>query len=269
MTGMLDLVNISKTFEKGSPNENQVLRGLSLHLERGELVTLIGSNGAGKTTLFNVIAGTTNSDEGRIVLDGQDLSCEKEHRRAKNIGRLFQNPHTGTAPDLSIEENLALVYSKATRRFPLAPAWGAKERQFFAETLARLDMGLEHRLKTPAGSLSGGQRQALALLLATLVPPKLLLLDEHTAALDPVAAKKILGLTVELTREHQITTLMITHNIRSALETGTRTIMMHKGKVVMDLRGDERKNMTVEELLRRYRDAVHEHLDTDRILLDE
>jgi putative ABC transport system ATP-binding protein len=266
---MLDLIDISKTFEKGSPSENQVLRGLSLHLEKGELVTLIGSNGAGKTTLFNVIAGTISSDGGRVVLDRRDISHEKEHRRARDIGRLFQNPHTGTAPGLSIEENLALVYSKATRRFPLAPAWGSRERQFFVETLARLDMGLEHRLKTRAGSLSGGQRQALTLLLATMVPPKLLLLDEHTAALDPVAAKKILGLTVELTSEHQITTLMITHNIRSALETGTRTVMMHKGKVVMDLRGGERKNMTVEELLRRYRDTVHEYLDTDRILLNE
>ncbi|MDR1428716.1 MAG: ATP-binding cassette domain-containing protein [Spirochaetaceae bacterium] len=265
---MLDLINIYKTFEKG-PNENQVLRGLSLHLERGELVTVIGSNGAGKTSLFNVIAGTVSCDEGRILLDRKDLSYEKEHRRARDIGRLFQNPHTGTAPGLSIEENLALVYSKATRRFPLAPAWGARERRYFTEALARLDMGLEHRLKTKAGSLSGGQRQALALLLAVMVPPKLLLLDEHTAALDPVAAKKILELTLELTREHHITTLMITHNISSALETGTRTIMMHKGKIVMDLQGEERKNMAVEELLHRYRDAVHENLDTDRILLGD
>jgi putative ABC transport system ATP-binding protein len=266
---MLDLVDISKTFEKGSPNESPVLRDLSLHLEKGELVTLIGSNGAGKTTLFNVIAGTIQSDDGRVVLDRRDISLEKEHRRARDIGRLFQNPQTGTAPGLTIEENLALVYSKATRRFPLAPAWGARERRLFAAALVRLDMGLENRLKAKAGSLSGGQRQALALLLATLVPPKLLLLDEHTAALDPVAAKKILGLTVDMTREHHITTLMITHNIRSALETGTRTVMMHKGKVVMDLRGDERKNMTVEELLRRYKDTVHEYLDTDRILLGE
>jgi putative ABC transport system ATP-binding protein len=266
---MLDLVAISKTFDRGSPNENRVLRGLSLHLEKGELVTVIGSNGAGKSTLFNVIAGTINADEGRVLLDGKDLSYEKEHRRARDIGRLFQNPQTGTAPGLTIEENLALVYSKATNRFPLAPAWGARERRFFTAALVRLDMGLENRLKTKAGSLSGGQRQALTLLLATLVPPKLLLLDEHTAALDPVAAKKILKLTVELSGEHHITTLMITHNIGTALETGTRTIMMHRGTVVMDLRGDERKKMSVEELLRRYKDAAHENLDTDRILLGE
>jgi putative ABC transport system ATP-binding protein len=266
---MLDLIALSKTFDKGTPNENQVLRSFSLHLEKGELVTVIGSNGAGKTTLFNVIAGTVSSDEGRIVLDNKDLTYEKEHRRARDIGRLFQNPQTGTAPDLTIEENLALVYSKATNRFPLAPAWGARERRLFADALARLDMGLEHRLKAKAGSLSGGQRQALTLLLATLVPPKLLLLDEHTAALDPVAAKKILTMTGDLSGEHHITALMITHNISTALEMGSRTIMMHRGAVVMDLRGDERKKMSVEELLRRYKEAAHETLDTDRILLGE
>lgn len=266
---MLDLVNISKTFERGTPNENKVLRGLSLHLEKGELVTVIGSNGAGKTSLFNVIAGAVTCDEGRIVLDNEDLTYEKEYRRARVIGRLFQNPHTGTAPGLTIEENLALVYSKATNRFPLTPALGAKERRLFTRLLARLGMGLEERLKVKAGTLSGGQRQALTLLLATLVPPKLLLLDEHTAALDPVAAKKILGLTEEISAEHRITTLMITHNIGSALEMGTRTIMMHKGTVVMDLKDSERKNMAVEDLLRRYKDTVHENLDADRMLLGE
>jgi putative ABC transport system ATP-binding protein len=266
---MLDLVNISKTFERGTPNENKVLRGLSLHLEKGELVTVIGSNGAGKTSLFNVIAGAVTCDEGRIVLDNEDLTYEKEYRRARVIGRLFQNPHTGTAPGLTIEENLALVYSKATNRFPLTPALGAKERRLFTRLLARLGMGLEERLKAKAGTLSGGQRQALTLLLATLVPPKLLLLDEHTAALDPVAAKKILGLTEEISAEHRITTLMITHNIGSALEMGTRTIMMHKGTVVMDLKDSERKNMAVEDLLRRYKDTVHENLDADRMLLGE
>ncbi|MDR1177505.1 MAG: ATP-binding cassette domain-containing protein [Spirochaetaceae bacterium] len=266
---MLDLVNIFKTFEKGTPNENKVLRGLSLHLEKGELVTVIGSNGAGKTTLFNIIAGAVTSDEGRIVLDNEDLTYEREYRRARVIGRLFQNPHTGTAPGLTIEENLALVYSKATNRFPLTPALGARDRRLFTGLLARLGMGLEERLKVKAGTLSGGQRQALTLLLATLVPPKLLLLDEHTAALDPVAAKKILGLTEEISAGHRITTLMITHNIGSALEMGTRTIMMHKGTVVMDLKDDERKNMTVEDLLRRYKHTVHENLDADRMLLEE
>jgi len=260
------LRNIQKTFEGGKPGTSPVLNGVDLSLATGELVTVIGSNGAGKSTLFNVIAGTALPDKGQIILDGEDITWQKERLRARNIGRLFQDPTQGTAPDLTIEENLALVYSKVARRFPLALAIGHKERSIFVEHLTKLDMGLETRLKTPVGTLSGGQRQALTLLLATLVPPKLLLLDEHTAALDPIAAKKILALTVEITGVHNITTLMITHNILSALETGNRTIMMHKGRIVMDLRGKEREQMTVEELLERYREQVQETLDTDRLL---
>jgi len=220
---------------------------------------------AGKSTLFNVIAGATLPDKGQIILVGEDITWRQERLRARNIGRLFRDPIQGTAPDLTIEENLALVYSRVVRRFPLALPIGLKERKIFVEHLAKLDMGLETRLKAPVGTLSGGQRQALTLLLATLVPPKLLLLDEHTAALDPIAAKKILALTVEITGVHNITTLMITHNILSALETGRRTIMMHKGRIVMDLRGKEREQMTVEEL-ERYREQVQETLDTDRLL---
>jgi len=264
----LQVRNIRKTFNPGKPDLPIVLDGVDLSLEQGELVTVIGSNGAGKSTLFNVIAGTVLPDQGQVILDGEDITWQKEHLRARNIGRLFQDPHHGTAPNLTIEENFALVYSKATRRFPLALALHPKERLIFIETLAKLDMGLEMRLKAPVGTLSGGQRQAITLLMATLIPPKLLLLDEHTAALDPVAAKKILALTVEISGAHNITTLMITHNITSALETGNRTIMMHQGRIVMDLTGEERSRMTVEELLERYRERVHENLDADRLIFN-
>ncbi|MDR1804259.1 MAG: ATP-binding cassette domain-containing protein, partial [Treponema sp.] len=209
-TEALEIRNLRKSFEPGKPDQTMVLDGVDLSLTRGELVTIIGSNGAGKTTLFNVIAGTLPPDRGQVILDGEDITWRKEYLRARDIGRLFQDPHQGTAPDLTIEENLALVYSKATRRFPLSLALHKKERAFLIDTLAKLDMGLETRFKAPVGTLSGGQRQALTLLLATLVPPKLLLLDEHTAALDPVAAKKILALTVEISAAHGITTLMIT-----------------------------------------------------------
>jgi putative ABC transport system ATP-binding protein len=265
---MLSVQNVYKTFEAGTPNENTVLRGLNLELSAGEFVTVIGSNGAGKSTLFNVIGGNLPVDRGSIILDGEDITHRKEFKRARDIGRLFQDPHTGTAPDFTIEENLALVYSKVSRRFALSRALRAKDRAYFADVLARLDMGLESRLKTRAGLLSGGQRQALTLLLATLVPPKLLLLDEHTAALDPVSAKKVLELTREITKKHNITTLMITHSISQALELGSRTIMMHNGKIVMDISGDERHTLTAQTLLERYKAAVHEELDTDRILLE-
>jgi putative ABC transport system ATP-binding protein len=266
---MLVVTSAKKTFNAGTPDSYTALSGLDLTLVRGDFVTIVGSNGAGKTTLFNAIAGSVPLDEGTIVLDGEDITRQKEHRRARNIGRLFQDPQSSTAPALTIEENLALVYSKATNRFPLSLALKAKERAFFAETLARLDMGLENRLKTKVESLSGGQRQALTLLIATLVPPKLLLLDEHTAALDPVTAKKVLALTEEIARAHGITTLMITHNVSSALEMGNRTVMMHRGNIVMDICGKERENMTVESLLGKYRSVVHHALDTDKILFKE
>jgi putative ABC transport system ATP-binding protein len=265
---MLSVVKARLSFEAGTPEERTVLDGLSLHLQESEFVTILGSNGAGKSTLFNVIAGSLWLDEGEIILDGRNITLEKEHFRARSIGRLFQDPHAGTAPGLTIEENLALVYSRVTNRFPLAPAIRGEDRVFFREILARLGMGLEHRLSTPVGALSGGQRQALSLLTATLAPPKLLLLDEHTAALDPVSAGKILDLTRRITQAHRTTTLMITHNISSALELGTRTIMMHKGRVVMDVRNPERETLSVESLLKRYRESSGETLDTDRILLE-
>ncbi|MDR0434576.1 MAG: ATP-binding cassette domain-containing protein [Gracilibacteraceae bacterium] len=264
---MLKINNLRKVFQPDTPSAHIGLSGVSLHLAAGEFATVIGSNGAGKSTLFNAIAGSFLVSGGSIRLDGQDITYQKEHVRAKNIGRLFQDPKTGTAPNLSIEENMALVYSKATERFPLRIALRAADITHFKEVLSKLDMGLEDRLKIKVGLLSGGQRQALALLIATLIPPKLLLLDEHTAALDPVTAGKVTRLTAEIATRHNITTLMITHNIGSALKEGGRTIMMDEGKIVLDLAGRERTDMTPQDLLRRYREITNREMDNDRMLL--
>lgn len=263
---MLEIKNLSKTFLKGTPNEHKALDGISLSLDKGEFVTVIGSNGAGKSTLFNAIAGEFLCDGGKIVLDGKNITYQKEYIRAKDIGRLFQDPMRGTAPDLTIEENLALVYSKATRRL-FSPALKKRDVEFFREKLLKLNMGLEDRLKTKMGQLSGGQRQAVTLMMSTLVTPKLLLLDEHTAALDPLTAEKVLDITQRIVAENSITTMMITHNIKSALKLGTRTIMLECGKSVLDLKGDERNNMTVQDLLGLYRQKSGKELDNDRMLL--
>ena len=263
---MLEIKNLSKTFLKGTPNEHKALDGISLSLDNGEFVTVIGSNGAGKSTLFNAIAGEFLCDGGKIVLDGKNITYQKEYIRAKDIGRLFQDPMRGTAPDLTIEENLALVYSKATRRL-FSPALKKRDVEFFREKLLKLNMGLEDRLKTKMGQLSGGQRQAVTLMMSTLVTPKLLLLDEHTAALDPLTAEKVLDITQRIVAENSITTMMITHNIKSALKLGTRTIMLECGKSVLDLKGDERNNMTVQDLLGLYRQKSGKELDNDRMLL--
>lgn len=263
---MLEIKNLSKTFLKGTPNEHKALDGISLSLDKGEFVTVIGSNGAGKSTLFNAIAGEFLCDGGKIVLDGKNITYQKEYIRAKDIGRLFQDPMRGTAPDLTIEENLALVYSKATRPI-FSPALKKRDVEFFREKLLRLNMGLEDRLKTKMGQLSGGQRQAVTLMMSTLVTPKLLLLDEHTAALDPLTAEKVLDITQRIVAENNITTMMITHNIKSALKLGTRTIMLECGKSVLDLKGDERNNMTVQDLLGLYRQKSGKELDNDRMLL--
>ncbi len=265
---MLEIKNLSKTFLKGTPNEHKALDGISLSLDKGEFVTVIGSNGAGKSTLFNAIAGEFLCDGGKIVLDGKNITYQKEYIRAKDIGRLFQDPMRGTAPDLTIEENLALVYSKATRRL-FSPALKKRDVEFFREKLLKLNMGLEDRLKTKMGQLSGGQRQAVTLMMSTLVTPKLLLLDEHTAALDPLTAEKVLDITQRIVAENSITTMMITHNIKSALKLGTRTIMLECGKSVLDLKGDERNNMTVQDLLGLYRQKSGKELDNDRMLLTE
>lgn len=263
---MLEIKNLSKTFLKGTPNEHKALDGISLSLDKGEFVTVIGSNGAGKSTLFNAIAGEFLCDGGKIVLDGKNITYQKEYIRAKDIGRLFQDPMRGTAPDLTIEENLALVYSKATRHL-FSPALKKRDVEFFGEKLLKLNMGLEDRLKTKMGQLSGGQRQAVTLMMSTLVTPKLLLLDEHTAALDPLTAEKVLDITQRIVAENSITTMMITHNIKSALKLGTRTIMLECGKTVLDLKGDERNNMTVQDLLGLYRQKSGKELDNDRMLL--
>lgn len=263
---MLEIKNLSKTFLKGTPNEHKALDGISLSLDKGEFVTVIGSNGAGKSTLFNAIAGEFLCDGGKIVLDGKNITYQKEYIRAKDIGRLFQDPMRGTAPDLTIEENLALVYSKATRPI-FSPALKKRDVEFFREKLLKLNMGLEDRLKTKMGQLSGGQRQAVTLMMSTLVTPKLLLLDEHTAALDPLTAEKVLDITQRIVAENSITTMMITHNIKSALKLGTRTIMLECGKTVLDLKGDERNNMTVQDLLGLYRQKSGKELDNDRMLL--
>lgn len=263
---MLEIKNLSKTFLKGTPNEHKALDGISLSLDKGEFVTVIGSNGAGKSTLFNAIAGEFLCDSGKIVLDGKNITYQKEYIRAKDIGRLFQDPMRGTAPDLTIEENLALVYSKATRPI-FSPALKKRDVEFFREKLLKLNMGLEDRLKTKMGQLSGGQRQAVTLMMSTLVTPKLLLLDEHTAALDPLTAEKVLDITQRIVAENSITTMMITHNIKSALKLGTRTIMLEGGKSVLDLKGDERNNMTVQDLLGLYRQKSGKELDNDRMLL--
>ena len=263
---MLDITAISKTFHPSTPNARQALRQLSLHLEDGEFATIVGSNGAGKSTLFGAIAGSFYTDEGHILLDGTDLTFQPEHQRSRVIGRLFQDPMRGTAPHMTIEENLALAYLRASHGSPFRRIT-AKDRERFRSQLAQLDMGLEDRMRQPVGLLSGGQRQALTLLMATMVPPKLLLLDEHTAALDPATADKVLELTRRIVAEHRITCLMVTHNMAQALSLGSRTLMMAEGSIVLDVSGAEREGLTVNDLLERFRSGAGHALDNDRILL--
>ena len=260
---MLTLNHLSKTFAPGTVNEKRALNDLSLHLAPGDFVTVLGSNGAGKSTMFNAIAGTFQPDSGQVILDGMDITRLPDYKRSKFIGRMFQDPLKGTAPNMTIEENLALAYLRASNaRSPFSMV-SAAERQEFREKLAQLGLGLEDRMNTVVGLLSGGQRQALTLLMATLVTPKLLLLDEHTAALDPATAEKVLALTKQIVAENAITCLMITHNVQSALQLGNRTIMMKDGQIVMELSGTRRSTITTDELLR----AFHDHgVDNDRIL---
>ena len=264
---MLHLDRISKTFNAGTPNEKKALSGLSLHVAPGEFVTIVGSNGAGKSTLFNAISGSFYVDDGSITLGGRDITFMPEHRRSRRIGRLFQDPLRGTAPHMTIEENLALAYSRSAGKSNPFSRVSKKEKAFFAQRLELLDMGLEDRMRQPVGLLSGGQRLALTLLMATIEPPELLLLDEHTAALDPAAAEKVLSLTRQIVSEHAITCLMVTHNMKQALELGTRTLMMADGSVVLDVSGQQRQGMTVEDLLTRFRAGTGRDLDNDRILL--
>ncbi|MCI8539599.1 MAG: ATP-binding cassette domain-containing protein [Oscillospiraceae bacterium] len=265
---VLELQNISKTFNPGTVNEKTALRGVSLTLERGDFATIVGSNGAGKSTLFNAIGGSFIVDTGKIRLDGENITFLPEHRRSQQLGRLFQDPLRGTAPHMTIEENLALAYLRTAKaRNAFFSRVSKVEKELFRNQLAQLDMGLEDRMRQPVGLLSGGQRQALTLMMSTMVTPKLLLLDEHTAALDPGTAEKVLSLTKNIVAERQITCLMVTHNMKNALELGNRTLMMDSGRIVLDIKGPERDNLTVENLLEKFRQGTGRQLDNDRILL--
>ena len=265
---MLKLSGVSKTFNPGTVNEKKALTDVDLRLERGDFITIVGSNGAGKSTLFNAISGVFFADAGSIVLDGEDITFQPESRRSREIGRLFQDPMKGTAPHMTIEENLALAYLRAVKhQRAFFSRVNKEDKAFFREQLSLLGMGLEDRMRQPVGLLSGGQRQALTLLMATMVPPKLLLLDEHTAALDPGTAEKVLALTKDIVARQNITCLMVTHNMKNALELGNRTLMMDAGRIVLDIGGEERKGLTVEDLLSRFRAGAGKDLDNDRILL--
>lgn len=260
---MLIVENISKVFNKGSLDEKKALSGLSLHINKGDFATIIGSNGAGKSTLFNAIAGTFYVDEGRIILDGNDITYMADHKRAKTIGRLFQDPMKGTAPGMTIEENMALAYGKGGLLSRISNA----DRELFKEKLEPLGMNLENRMSAKAGLLSGGQRQALSLVMATINPPKLLLLDEHTAALDPATAEKVLTLTKEVVEKDGLTCLMITHSMKSALELGNRTLMMENGNVIFDVSGEERSHLGVNDLIEKFKNVSGKSLTNDRMLL--
>lgn len=263
---MLQIKNAHKTFGAGTANQHVALNGLSLSLTKGEFVSIIGSNGAGKSTLFNAIGGVFYLDSGSVVLADRDITFEKEHKRATHVGRLFQDPMKGTAPDMTIEENLALAFSRK-KIHPLSFGVKRKDVAYFRENLAHFNMGLEDRMKTKVGLLSGGQRQALSLLMSTMSKPELLLLDEHTAALDPAAAERIMGITNEIIEKDKVTTLMITHNIQDALKTGSRTIMMENGQIILDIAGQEREKMTVQDVMQLYSQKSNKQLTNDRMLL--
>ena len=266
---MLKVDAVTKIFNPGSVNEKKALDRVTLHVKKGDYITILGSNGAGKSTLFNAISGNFLPDEGSIWLDGENVTFKPDHKRAKYIGRLFQDPLKGTAPHMTIGENLALAYLRAGSRTDAFSRISRKDEKMFREKLAMLGMGLEDRMHTQVGTLSGGQRQALTLLMATIVPPKLLLLDEHTAALDPAAAEMIMKLTNRIIEENHTTCLMITHNLRQALRMGNRLIMMANGRIVVDFSEEEKKSLTKEDLLSRFHEGAGRDLDNDRILLSE
>lgn len=261
---MLEIKNISKTFNPGTVNEKKALSNLNLTVKDGDFISIIGANGAGKSTLFNAIAGSFYTDEGTICLDGEDITLMAEHLRARSVGRLFQDPLRGTAPDMSIIENLSLAAGKGGWMSIMKPS----EREMFRQKVSLLNMGLEDRMDHPVGLLSGGQRQALTLMMATIVPPKLLLLDEHTAALDPATSDKVLELTEKIVKENKLTCLMITHNMQTALDLGNRTLMMDQGNIIYDVEGEVRKNTTVSDLLDMFKNKSGKALDNDRMLLD-
>lgn len=260
---MLKLSHISKTFNPGTVNEKVAIRDLSLHLEKGDFATIIGSNGAGKSTMFNAICGDFLTDSGSIVLDGEDITFLPQHARAKNIGRLYQDPMRGTAPGMTILENLALAAGQGGWLSRISKS----DKQRFREQLALLDIGLEDRMNHPVGLLSGGQRQALTLLMATMNPPKLLLLDEHTAALDPKTAQKVLKVTDQIIAQNHLTALMVTHNMKDAIAHGNRLIMMHEGRVILDISGEEKKKLTVADLLHQFEVVSGEEFANDKAIL--
>ncbi len=263
---MLVIKDVEKKFNPDTVNEKIALANLSLTLEEGDFVTLIGGNGAGKSTLLNCVAGVFGVERGTISINGRDVTKLPEYKRSSFIGRVFQDPMMGTAGNMGIEENLALAYRRGKMR---SLSWGIshKEREIYKEYLSHLDLGLENRLNAKVGLLSGGQRQALTLLMATLKKPKLLLLDEHTAALDPKTADKVLKLSDQFVKDGNLTTLMVTHNMRHAIEHGNRLIMMHSGRVILDIKGEEKKKLTVDELLKRFGQVSGEEFANDRALL--
>ena len=265
---MLDLQNISKTFNPGTINEKKALTGLNLHLDPGDFVTVIGGNGAGKSTMLNAIAGVWPVDEGRIVLGGTDITALPEYKRAGLIGRVFQDPMMGTAPNMQLEENLALAKRRGEHR---GLRWGVtkEERADYYEVLKILGLGLEDRMTAKVGLLSGGQRQAVTLLMAALKQPKLLLLDEHTAALDPATAAKVLEISDRIVSENSLTTLMITHNMNDAIRHGNRLIMMNEGHIILDVRGEEKRHLTKQELVERFAQLSGMQLDSDEVLLSK
>ncbi len=263
---MLEIRNVTKVFNPGTVNEKLALDNFSLTLDDGDFVTVIGGNGAGKSTMMNAIAGVWLVDSGQIIIDGEDVTKLSEHKRAKFLGRVFQDPMTGTAATMGIEENLALAKRRGRRR-TLRPGISKKEREEFRELLKILGLGLEDRLTSKVGLLSGGQRQALTLLMATLQKPKLLLLDEHTAALDPKTAAKVLETTEYIVNKDKLTTLMITHNMKDAIAHGNRLIMLNDGKVILDIRGEEKKSLTVEQLLHKFGEASGEEFTSDKAIL--
>lgn len=263
---MLELINVRKTFNRGTVNEKPALNGVNLHLKDGDFVTIIGGNGAGKSTALNMIAGVYPIDQGKVVLNGENLTHMPEHRRARYLGRVFQDPMKGTAAGMEIQENLALAMRRGKRR---GLGWGVtkKEQAVYKEALAALGLGLEERMSAKVGLLSGGQRQALTLLMATLKKPDLLLLDEHTAALDPKTAAKVLELTDRMIAENNLTAMMVTHNMKDAIRMGNRLIMMHEGRVIYDVSGEEKKKLQVSDLLAKFEQASGGEFANDRMML--
>lgn len=267
MNTILSIQSIHKTFETGTINENHVLRGMELDVQEGDFISIIGGNGAGKSTLMNSLAGTLTVDQGDILLEGKSIKNIPAAKRAKDIARVFQDPKMGTASRLTIEENMAIAYRRGLAR---GLSWGVKdsERQIFKESLKELGLGLENRLKVDTQFLSGGQRQALTLMMAALVKPKLLLLDEHTAALDPKTSDMVMDLTKKIVENHQLTTLMITHNMENAIEFGNRLVMLHQGRIVVDVRGEEKKNLTVQHLMDLFHKNSGQVLSNDELILN-